>query len=293
MIGTIRATLRAPLNDERGISALARMFFFQFRIRVLQQTFTVKWVDRTRIFFGPSHRAANGNLFWGLSDFREMGFLLHFLTPSDVFLDIGANTGVYSVLASGVCGARSWSFEPVPETFKRLRRNILQNDISDRVEILNVGVSDVAGRLIFTSGNDAKNRVSNESHGLEVEVVRLDDIDFVGEQLVVKCDVEGWELNVLRGAVNLFEDGRIKAILIEMNGSGENFGFSDADVHNFITQRGFVPVRYDPKNRVIEKISFEKRSGANTLYVRELERAVERCKFAPPRVIHTAGASLL
>lgn len=293
MISTIRSTLRAPLNNGRQISALARLFFFQARIRVLRQTFSVKWVDDTFIVFGPAYRAGNGNLFWGLADYRDMGFLLHFLKSSDVFIDVGANSGIYSVLASGVCGAKSYCFEPVPETFVRLKRNLLENNISDRVVVRNVGVSNNAGLLFFTLEDDSKNRVNKEGRGLKVEAVRLDDIEFSGEQLVLKCDVEGWEMNVLGGAVDLFESGRIKVILVEMNGSGSNYGFTDAQVHDFIIQKGFVPVRYDPKSRVVEKINFEERSGANVLYVRELGDAIERCSTSPARMIHTAAATLL
>jgi len=44
---------------------------------------------------------------------NDMGFLLHFLRKDDLFLDVGANIGSYTVLAGGAVGAKSISFEPV------------------------------------------------------------------------------------------------------------------------------------------------------------------------------------
>jgi hypothetical protein len=55
-----------------------------------------------------------GNLYAGLHEFSEMGFLLHLLRQNDLFVDVGANLGSYTVLASAVCQARNIAFEPVP-----------------------------------------------------------------------------------------------------------------------------------------------------------------------------------
>jgi predicted RNA methylase len=74
---------------------------------------------------------ATGNIYAGLHDFHEMALLLHFLRPCDVFVDIGANVGAYSVLASGVVGAKTFAFEPVPQTFACLRDNVRMNDLQD------------------------------------------------------------------------------------------------------------------------------------------------------------------
>ena len=67
---------------------------------------------------------ATGNIYAGLHEFADMAFTLHFLRPDDLFMDVGANVGSYTLLASGVCKARTISFEPYPETMAALRRNI-------------------------------------------------------------------------------------------------------------------------------------------------------------------------
>eukprot|EP01034_Spumella_vulgaris_P002103 gene2103-2739_t len=79
---------------------------------------------------------------------------MHYLRPEDTFVDVGANIGVYSVLASGITGAKSLSFEPIPSTFANLKRNINYNNLQDRSELYNLGVGDKEETLIFSNSLD-------------------------------------------------------------------------------------------------------------------------------------------
>ncbi len=56
---------------------------------------------------------ATGNIYAGLHEFDDMAFFLHLLRPEDMFADVGSNIGSYTILASGVVGAKSVAFEPV------------------------------------------------------------------------------------------------------------------------------------------------------------------------------------
>ena len=60
-----------------------------------------------------------------------MGFLLHVLRSEDLFVDVGANVGSYTILACSVVGARGISFEPVPSTYKRLVENMRLNHLDE------------------------------------------------------------------------------------------------------------------------------------------------------------------
>ncbi|MEJ7626598.1 MAG: FkbM family methyltransferase [Ferruginibacter sp.] len=76
---------------------------------------------------------ATGNIYMGLHEFPDMGFLLHFLRSEDLFFDIGSNIGSYTILASGQVGAKTFAFEPVPSTFSALHKNILANNLESIV----------------------------------------------------------------------------------------------------------------------------------------------------------------
>ena len=61
-----------------------------------------------------------GNLYAGLHEFADMAFVMHALRPTDLFVDIGANAGSYTILACAVAKARGCAFEPLPSTYRRL-----------------------------------------------------------------------------------------------------------------------------------------------------------------------------
>ena len=78
------------------------------------------WVDDLILPLRKGDTGLSGNYYVGLHEFRDMAFASHLLRKGDLFVDIGANLGSYSLIASGVCGARSIAFEPVPCTYDRL-----------------------------------------------------------------------------------------------------------------------------------------------------------------------------
>ena len=88
-----------------------------------------------------------------------MSFLLHLLRNTDTFFDVGANVGSYTILASGVCGARSLSFEPVPATFEILKKNIFLNHLQQKIKAIPAGVGHEKGFLHFSSDQDTTNHV--------------------------------------------------------------------------------------------------------------------------------------
>jgi hypothetical protein len=73
-----------------------------------------------------------------------------------------------------------------------------------------------------------------------------------------------------------------------LNGSCEDFGHSNEDIHKKLLSFGFFAVRYDPKVRIITQLKSYNKDGGNTIYVKDVALISERCKAAPKRVIHTA-----
>ena len=67
-------------------------------------------------------------------------FFCIFLRPSDLFIDIGANVGSYTILASSEINAKTIAIEPVPSTFENLIDNISINKMQEKVKALNIGL---------------------------------------------------------------------------------------------------------------------------------------------------------
>jgi hypothetical protein len=88
-----------PLSKGRKIGNLARFFGWQALSRVWPHPLSFELVKGARMFAARGLHGATGNLYVGLHEAEEMGFVLHLLQAGDVFCDVGANVGSYTVLA--------------------------------------------------------------------------------------------------------------------------------------------------------------------------------------------------
>jgi len=109
MLRQLKFVTNHPLIRRNPIAALMRVAAWQVRSRTQTECLHV-WIEGTRLAVRKGMTGATGNIDCGLHEFADMAFVLHTLRAEDVFLDIGANVGTYSVLASDVCGARTIAF---------------------------------------------------------------------------------------------------------------------------------------------------------------------------------------
>ena len=127
-------------------------------------------------------------------------------------IDIGANAGWYSLaIASIFPNSRIYSFEPVPDTFERLSRNILLNSYHDRIIANNFAIHEYAGSSDFffspsLSGNSSFSsnlQATADKSCLTVKTLPLDDYVFSNnlQPSFVKIDVEGAELHAVKSSL--------------------------------------------------------------------------------------------
>ncbi len=294
MSQSLRATLsyilRHPLNRGRPARALSRFLGWQIGSR-LTSPIAVPFVDGTRLLVGRGMTGATGNVYCGLSDFWEMAFLLHALRPGDLFFDVGANVGSYTVLAAGAAGANCLAFEPVPATFEHLRKNIALNDLGQRVSAHQVAIGAAAGSISFTSqwgvANHAVADGENSDGAVHVPVRPLDDFWPAAAPglALLKIDVEGLEVEVINGATHTIRHPSVKAVIMEiLNGAGTRYGYDDWALHARMLELGFGLHRYDPSSRTLSPT--EEIIGGNNLYLRDLETLSERVRTAPVHEVH-------
>ncbi|MGJ3247554.1 MAG: FkbM family methyltransferase [Elainellaceae cyanobacterium] len=156
----------------------------------------------------------------------EVSILLNLsalLKDGDSFVDIGANVGIFSSVLSRYKkvfeNLRVYSFEANPDTYKRLNRNAERYEF----ESFNCAISDQEGELEFVYGTashvfttmENSSKYHYKDRSIRVSCKRLDQFNFDGDSLILKIDVEGQELNVLRGAKSLFDEKRIKAVYLD------------------------------------------------------------------------------
>ena len=267
------------------MSALIRFARWQIGSRLLPGDVIHPWVNGAKYIVRTGETGLTGNIYAGLHEFSDMGFVLHVLREADLFVDVGANVGAYTILACSSIGARGISFEPVPSTYERLINNIRLNNIENRVSCFNLALGDRIGKVAFSSDKGPMNHVLAENERtakeLVVNVSTLDEVLKEDVPFLMKIDVEGYETLMLRGATHTLVNERLCAIIMELNGSGERYGYNEEDILNQMETFGFRAYRYDPFKRSLTKIEGKNLLGGNTLFIRNEKYILDRIKNAP------------
>jgi FkbM family methyltransferase len=292
LMNTYRFLASHPLTRDRTIDALTRWLRWQIGSRILSWPVAVPFVNDTRLLARPGMTGATGNIYCGLHEFEDMGFVLHFLRPGDLFVDIGANIGSYTILASAA-GASTISFEPVPATFEALLDNIHLNRLVTRVDARNKAVGRASGELEMIADQDTTNQaLSTEDQytgkAIRVPVVALDEALQDKSPKLIKIDVEGFETEVLAGATTILANPSLRAVVMELNGSGARYGFDESTLHRHMQAIGFRACRYEPLTRRIVDLKGQQSTTGNTLYLRDPEAIQAEVSQSPTyRVIST------
>lgn len=285
MLKTLRFIVKHPLNRNAPFSAVGRFLRWQLGSRLLPGSALVPFVGQTRLLARRGMTGATGNIYCGLHEFEDMALVLHTLRPGDWFVDVGANIGSYTVLAGGVCGASVLALEPVPASFECLLDNIRINRIESLVTAQKLAIGAHPGIIRFTDSLDTVNHVitaNDAENGIDVPLETLDGLLQGLSPSVIKIDVEGYETEVIHGAMNTLADGKLLAVLVELNGSGARYGFDEDALHEALLEKGFVPCMYQPFSRKLIPIEGKTPGAGNTLYVRDLAALRQRLAKAAP-----------
>lgn len=278
-IKTLKTVFGHPLNKNRKVNAFWGLLKRGLLIRLHKNALIYPFINNTFLVVDKGMTSAELQIYTGLYDFEEMLLMLHYLTENENFIDVGANVGVYTVLASGLNNSKSYSFEPIPSTFNSLKRNVIFNNLLDKVTLFNNGVGHKKDQLFFTNNLDAVNHIIQDET-LNSEKVQIDTLDnFLGENPAhfLKIDVEGFEENVLKGATKTLKNPALKIILIETNGLTSNYDSSDNNINQILIENGFITCNYDPLKRKLSKTDSIK--DTNSIYCRDIEFINERVKL--------------
>lgn len=276
---TISSTLKFitthPLNHQQKALSVWRFAKWQIASRLTPGAIVFDWVNGSRFMVRKGETGLTGNVYTGLHEFPDMAYLLHVLRPEDVFVDVGANVGSYTILACKAVGARGYAFEPIPTTHSRLVENLRLNRLEQKVQHPNVGIGDKSGELLFTSDNDTVNHALAEGEAsanvVSVEVTTLDKILADESPSLIKIDVEGFEKPVLLGAQSVLANASLHSVIMELNGSGERYGFNESAILEMMFDHGFRSYAYQPFQRRLLDLNGKNLDSGNTLFIRNRE----------------------
>ncbi len=281
---TLRWIVSHPLNERDRLRAVARFARWQLGSRILPGPVAVQFVDDARLLVEAGMAGATGSVYAGLHELADMAFVLHLLRPHDLFIDVGANVGTYTVIASAAAGARTIAVEPIPQTFQHLLDNIYLNRLDNRVDARNIGIGRTLGELSFTTDLDCVNHVVRPAETTNATIVvpatTLDELTTREAPCCIKVDVEGFEHEVVTGGNAALRQPSLLAVILELTNLGKHYGHAELEVHRQMLDFGFLPCRYHPFERRLEQQATKNHAG-NTLYVRDIQSVRVRLQEAP------------
>jgi len=189
-------------------------------------------------------------LLQGFGETTEREEVASRLKAGAVSLDIGGNCGVWARWLAAICGGTVYSFEPSAKTFELLRMNT--QELSS-IEAVNMCCGSFTGDC-YLSTEIASGLRHISAAGESVKVIRVDDFCASRGVLTVdfmKIDVEGSELDVLRGSVNTIQTKRPLILFEYAPGTTHRFGYVLNDVTDFLDKWGYTTTRIPGSNNYL------------------------------------------
>ncbi len=186
-------------------------------------------------------------------EYKEIGFLKKNLKKGDVFVDVGANIGLFTLIASRLVGKKGLviSFEPTMKTYEKLIENIrINNKVAKNIKTYNIALSDqnsTSTLYVNDEYHDALNSLVKTDNYIKEQNIVCETLDlFVSRynlkdrSVYIKIDVEGYEVPVIKGLESEFKKGFSPTLIMEFNDSNANrAGFSCDQLMNILSQYGY------------------------------------------------------
>lgn len=202
--------------------------------------------DQRNFYWDPKDRnSLIGFALIGEWEKDETNYLKKIIKKGNVVVDVGGNYGLYAILFSQLVGENGsvHVFEPLAYMIQDMRKNIANNNCHNNIQIINAGLSDTYGTASFyvytnlgPGAASSRKRWFGSYSTYESKMLTLDD--YVRQNKlkrldVIKCDVEGAELLVFKGAEKALQKFH-PTLLFEVTGAGAKFGYRQKDLFSFL-----------------------------------------------------------
>jgi FkbM family methyltransferase len=244
----VRYVWAHPANEGKRVRALCRMARYQAVARLLHRRATARLGERSRLWVDLHRSGASMVLYANPPDLPEMLMWRQVLRPGALFVDIGANVGSYTIWAAEL-GADVIAVEPADDTFALLVENVELNGY--QVAAVQAAAGATCGTARFTAGRDAGNCL-DKAGPVQIRLVTVDSL--VGDRTVagMKVDVEGFEIEVLRGCARALSQQRLKLIQLEWNAASlQAVGADRRPIADLLAHYGYELYRPDRGGRLV------------------------------------------
>ena len=250
-------------GEKQPISARARRQLWRW----VRSGIDVEWLEGLRLHLDPGNETSRAIFITGRYEPNEFCLLTRVLQPGMTFVDVGANIGLYAMFAARkvMPGGTVLAIEPSSREYENLVKNIEANRIE--VRALRIAVTDRVGRaelLVAPLSNAGHNTLGAFGYGTPLErkegvpMAPLDDI--VADQGlrrldVIKMDVEGAELMVLRGASRVLREFRPLWLLEISDRTLQHQNASSREIFDLMAAEGYRFFEFDKRSGLPQPLS--------------------------------------
>jgi FkbM family methyltransferase len=210
--------------------------------------------------------------------YDEMYVARMLIKKGDIVFDVGANVGHFSILFSVLVGIKGevHAFEPVDKTFFKLIENLKNWNLRSNIKANKIALSDESIEALIYTPNGDLTQSSLTKHAessswyegirgekIETQKVTVTTIDAyikansISHINYIKCDVEGAEFSVLKGALGVLSGKNRPIILLEFFDSWANdFGYDAFDIFDFLKATGNYSIFHIQGRRLTEIVNF-------------------------------------
>jgi FkbM family methyltransferase len=171
---------------------------------------------------------------WGVWEVDLQSYIKKHLRPGHIFVDVGAHRGTYTIMASHLVGGsgKVIAIEPFADHYECLMQTAAQSPYKN-IELFNMACGSISGQAMFSE----KERHVDDT-GIQIPIAALDDI--IASADFVKIDTDGRELDVLKGARKLIDNGA--SVIVEFS----DFPYQPIDelwrdIRDFMANLGYSP----------------------------------------------------
>lgn len=244
--------LNHPLNKKNKFATFCRIIWWKINRFLFHLPVIIYLNNNIQCICYPINLYSDLIVYYTLPEYPEMILTKEVLKNKSIFFDIGANMGVFTLLAaSKIKQGKIFAFEPIPQALRMLYQNIRINNLDDRVTVLEKVASDKDGLENFNIENFNEFSYISANKGLNnitVSSVRLDtfckknNIRFID---LIKIDVEGAEMMVLKGLEELLKKGNIGMLIIELNAGNKRYGSDSQKTLNYLRRFNYLIYQMD------------------------------------------------
>jgi len=217
------------------------LFLVYWSHRLTGHTTVYKNVLGSKMKLDISHSGVHSDLFLcGIREVTATQYFSKILTGDMAVVDIGANIGYYALQEAKVC-KQVYAIEPAPGNYARLVENINLNNYTN-ITTHNLAVGDKKGEVKFSLSpvpNWHRVAIGDSKNNITVPITTLDE--FIGGKRVdiVRMDVEGYELNILKGMEETLRKNSLWLFIETHKELIEQYGGSLRDLYEILAQHNF------------------------------------------------------